>query len=378
MLNVRGGSEFFRSWDLPGAVPGLDSASMSSFRLAVFSLLAAAVCAPVEAKFPDNFDEALEVVAFGSCNRDELPQPLWEPIAAQDPDLFIWAGDNIYADWYAPPDGEKVDYQVDEAWIWTRYQAQRARPDYKAFRERFSILSIWDDHDYGRNNAGADFKLKEVSRDLALRFAEVPESDPRWEREGLYGAYDFGPAGRRVKVVLLDNRYFATGKRAERPELLGAAQREWLERSLRESRADIHLLVSGIQVLSAEHKWEKWADYPETRQWLIDLIAEDGMPMTVLLSGDRHIHEISVLEDPRLDYPLVDITSSGLTHYWEGFPGEENRLRRGEVYAGLGYGLLRIDWSEERPRVTVEIRDDERAVESYTVAVGDADGAAAR
>ena len=52
------------------------------------------------AKFPDDFSKPLEVIAFGSCNRDELPQPLWPVIAEENPDLWIWAGDNIYADWH--------------------------------------------------------------------------------------------------------------------------------------------------------------------------------------------------------------------------------------------------------------------------------------
>jgi hypothetical protein len=71
------------------------------------------------------------------------------------------------------------------------------------------VLGTWDDHDFGRNDAGADYKLKAVTRDLALSFMEVPIGDPRWTREGLYGAYDFGPAGQKTKVILLDNRYFA-------------------------------------------------------------------------------------------------------------------------------------------------------------------------
>lgn len=311
----------------------------------------------LSAKFPDNFDEALEVIAFGSCNRDELPQPLWPVIADNEPDLWIWAGDNIYADWYEPPEGKKEKYSINRAWVTKRYAAQFNRPDYTEFREKTAIVGTWDDHDFGRNNAGASYDKKEITRDLTLSFMEVPLSDPRWTREGLYGAYDFGPEGKRTKIVLLDNRYFATGKRAKSPDLLGEAQRTWLEATLRSSEADLHIIVSGTQILSAEHRWEKWADYPETREWLLGLLSEETMPITVLLSGDRHIHEISILETGALDYPLVDATSSGMTHSWDSFPGETNSLRHGEVFNGLGFGVVRIDWSGDAPIVTVEIRD---------------------
>jgi len=326
------------------------------------ALTALCLATTASAKFPDNFDQPLEVVAFGSCNRDELPQPLWPVIAANAPDLWIWGGDNIYADWHERPDGRRVNHTVNREWVAECYAAQRVQPGYAVFRELIPILGTWDDHDYGRNNATSSYKLKAVTRDLALEFMEVPPEDARWQREGLYGAYDFGPEGRRTKVVLLDNRYFASSRKADAPDLLGDAQREWLAATLRESTADLHLLVSGTQILSEAHEYEKWADYPEDREWLLDLIREEGMPMTVLLSGDRHIHEISVLDDPALDYPLVDVTSSGLTHSWEDFPGEANSLRRGEVFTGLGFGLLTIDWSGKTPEVTIEIRDDENAV----------------
>lgn len=339
-------------------------------RLSLYTLAAVTsifALTSASAKYPDNFDEPLEVIAFGSCNRDELPQPLWPVITENAPQLWIWGGDNIYADWYERPDGKKESYTVNREWITKRYASQFEQTAYASFRKATPIIGTWDDHDYGRNNADRNYKLKAVTRDLSLSFMEVPISDPRWQRQGIYGAYDFGPKGQRTKIILTDNRYFATSKNAEAPELLGQEQRAWLERTLRASDADLHLIVSGTQILSAEHKYEKWADFPETRQWLLDLIRETNMPMTILLSGDRHIHEISVLEDDALDYPLVDATSSGLTHPWYSFPGEPNALRHGEVLADLGFGLLQIDWSGNSPKVTIEIRDQANKVQNHIV-----------
>mgnify|MGYP001828666436 FL=1 len=37
-------------------------------------------------------------VVFASCNDQERDQPLWEPILNEEADVFIWGGDNIYAD----------------------------------------------------------------------------------------------------------------------------------------------------------------------------------------------------------------------------------------------------------------------------------------
>ncbi|MCA9448624.1 MAG: alkaline phosphatase family protein, partial [Candidatus Omnitrophica bacterium] len=40
----------------------------------------------------------LSRIAFGSCARQGQPQPIWDSIAASDPDVFLFIGDNIYGD----------------------------------------------------------------------------------------------------------------------------------------------------------------------------------------------------------------------------------------------------------------------------------------
>ena len=38
------------------------------------------------------------IITFGSCNKVQMPQTMWSGIAANNPDLWIWLGDIIYAD----------------------------------------------------------------------------------------------------------------------------------------------------------------------------------------------------------------------------------------------------------------------------------------
>jgi alkaline phosphatase D len=129
----------------------------------------------------------------------------------------------------------------------------------------------------------------------------------------------------------------------------------------------LHIIVTGSQFLSDKHRWDSWGKYPKERQWLIDLICEHQRRV-LFISGDRHIHEISLLAEPKDAHPIVDVTSSGLTHSWENYPGEENPCRVGEVYPGLGYGLIRIDWSGDAPKLQLEIRDPENVVQnSYSL-----------
>lgn len=41
-----------------------------------------------------------------------------------------------------------------------------------------------------------------------MEFFEEPSDSPRLQREGVYASYTYGPKGKRVKIILLDGRYF--------------------------------------------------------------------------------------------------------------------------------------------------------------------------
>jgi alkaline phosphatase D len=96
---------------------------------------------------------------------------------------------------------------------------------------------------------------------------------------------------------------------------------------------------------------------PLERDRLYQLLRDTNANGVIILSGDRHLGEISL--DPKaIDYPLFDVTSSGLnqgTKTWRG-PTEPNRHRVGVMPHGDNFGLLTIDWSAD-PKVSVQVRD---------------------
>ncbi|RLN90672.1 hypothetical protein BBJ28_00015396 [Nothophytophthora sp. Chile5] len=42
----------------------------------------------------ENINKPLDRIAFGSCNDQSFPQPMWKNIAAHEPELWLWMGDN--------------------------------------------------------------------------------------------------------------------------------------------------------------------------------------------------------------------------------------------------------------------------------------------
>ena len=202
-----------------------------------------------------------------------------------------------------------------------------------------------------------------------LDFLDVPANSPLRKQEGAYSAHTYGPKGRRVKVILLDARYFRDPLKKEGKtnvpnptgDMLGDVQWTWLEDQLANSDADIHLIGSGVQVIAEEHVYEKWANFPASRQRLLDILAKTKPSGALLLSGDRHIAEISKLSVPGLGYNLFDITSSGLTHVSQPRV-EPNKHRVGELVVKVNYGLITINWDRKPVMATVTINGDDQAI----------------
>ncbi len=280
-------------------------------------------------------------IAFGSCSRNDLPQPLWPAILECRPDLWIWTGDSIYGD------------SPDSAVLRAKYAAQKKMEGYRRLASAARVIGTWDDHDYGENNAGREFSAKEQSQAAFLDFLDEPPDSPRRKQAGVYAGYDFGSGDRRVKVILLDCRYHRDAPGPE-ADILGEAQWKWLAEELHGSTARVNLIVSGIQVIPTEHRFEKWAQFPAARQRLFALLQSSEARGVIFLSGDRHQAEIS--RTTVAGTPLYDVTSSGLTHVSPGNENEPNRFRVAGPVAELNFGLLTLDWETDPATVQIEVR----------------------
>lgn len=304
-------------------------------------------------------------IAFGSCAVEDFPQPIWDDIAKQQPDAFLFIGDNVYAD-VREVDGKLDRSPVsDPAEFATAYETLSKIPEFAAFRQQVPVfLGTWDDHDYGKNDGGKEYALKAESQQAFLDFFEVPASSARRQRAGVYHAEMLNHQGKNVQVILLDTRYHrdAPGKNplgrvsgrgpyiaTDDPDktVLGDEQWAWLEQQLKQP-ADVRIIVSSFQVIAHEHGWESWGHFPLERQRLYDLIAKTKAEHVFFLSGDRHLMEISKDSgefDHQVPYPMWDFTASGITQkFFE--VNEPNRYRQGTVVRDTHYGLVELQWAE--------------------------------
>ena len=283
----------------------------------------------------------LNSLYFGSCNRADLDPKIWDTITDQDPEVWVWLGDIVYSE-----NGNMKDLSE-------KYALQKQLPAYKELAENTTIFGVWDDHDFGENDAGVSFSKKKESRKLLFDFLEIPKNHPAQERDGAYQSYCFGGGAQRVCLYLLDVRYFkedyekdpSPNQRYKKNKglLLGTDQWNWLEKELSANDATINLFAGGIQLLSSEHPYEKWANFPLAQKRFFDLLVKYSIQTPIYLIGDRHIAEVSS-QEIKPNYWIYDITSSGLTHSYDSLEDEPNQYRISPLLTMLNFGKIEINW----------------------------------
>ena len=326
--------------------------SVSALVLAAFFVAGTALAAPYPRLDPK---APLERIAFGSCLDEEKPAPRWATVLDQNPQVFMMLGDNVYADSVGSRD---VGPDLNE--MRRAYATLSAEPGFAHLRSRVPLLGVWDDHDYGLNDGGVENPIKVDAKNIFADFFDVPADDAMRTREGIYRSAIYGPAGRRVQIILLDTRWFrsplketdernAPGKQRFVPDddptktMLGEAQWQWLEAQLRQP-AELRLIVSSVQVIAEGHGWEGWQTMPLELSRLTRLIKETKANGVIFLSGDRH-RAAAYRRVDGTPYPFYELTSSSLNSGVTSRQPEIDPQRLGgRLYAGENFGMVQIDW----------------------------------
>ncbi|MEM8757825.1 MAG: alkaline phosphatase D family protein [Planctomycetota bacterium] len=310
-------------------------------------------------------DDRIDRITFGSCARQDTEQPILDQIADENSDVFLFIGDNVYCDLNRVIPTNRQE--MKRAW-----DALAVKPIWQRFSRSQPVLATWDDHDFGLNDAGKEWLETEPgshAQQLFLDFFGDRADSERRTRVGIYDAAIVGPPGQRVQIILLDTRSFRTELSRSNPRpkglgpytaitdgsgtLLGEAQWQWLEAELAKP-AEVRVIASSIQLIADEHGWETWGNMPHERDRLYQIIDEADASGVIVVSGDRHLMELSVDRTPAAPYPIYDFTSSGLN--WDDKPRPVNEPNSHQI-AGpvrqVNYGLITIDWNEASPADTL-------------------------
>ena len=288
-------------------------------------------------------------IGFASCLHQKKPMPIFETIKAENFDLFLLMGDNVY--------GNSDSEDLKELRLAYEIQEQ----NFKKLDLNFPIEAIWDDNDYGLGDGGKEYQLKEKSKDLFLDFWNILNDDPRRKRSGLYHEIIHEYKGLSIQILILDTRTFrdnlkptdvkgAVGKERYIPSpdssltMLGDEQWQWLSKKMY-TETDYRFIISSIQFLAIGHGWECWNNFPYERQRLIDLIDKSNVKHTVLLSGDRHRGGHYELKT-NSNKIISEMTSSSLNVPYSNSE-EPGPLRIGSTYSKENYGVIQLVESQD-------------------------------
>ena len=300
-------------------------------------------------------------ILFGSCLHQDKPQPIWQAMNQEQADLLVLLGDNIY--------GDTEDMTELEA----KYAKQWATSGMQTMLANTPTIGIWDDHDFGENDAGAEYPQKEASRQIMLDYFKVPKDSARRTRaDGIYTSHILTQANIKVQIILPDLRWnrsplesvgrlkYMLSKapnnlgpylpnKDETTTMLGETQWQWLEQQL-QLPADIRVFATSLQFLPEFSGWESWANLPHERNRFLALLDQYQIDNLVIVSGDTHWSELSQItrKNGKL---LWEMTASGLTEEWKNV--SPNKHRVGDSYAKANYGQIELIGQQ----LTMSIKD---------------------
>jgi alkaline phosphatase D len=298
-------------------IDGLEPGTVYEYRVRLDGVVQQTVVEPLrlrtEPLWQWRTDPPPYTVALGSCayiNEAPYDRPgepygggheIFDTIAASQPDLMLWLGDNIYL--------READY--DSAWGMNyRYRRVRSFAPLQRLLQSTHHIATWDDHDYGPDNSNSSFPLKATALELFKRYW----ANPAYGLPNTPGVFTW-VSHHDADFFLLDDRYYRNSdldaNDADK-RMLGEVQLRWLKDALLASRASFKFIVNGSQMLIGQKNTESWTNFPAERNDFLDWLAGANVKGVVLLSGDRHLTKFMRMERSG-DYPLHELTCSPLT-----------------------------------------------------------------
>lgn len=304
-------------------------------RIACFFLLALAICSGLSGQDPFR-------VAMIGCHQQFEPAPALVRYVEAEPDLCLWIGDNVYA-----------DTEDDFSFIERCYQALASKPAFQVLIENHPTIATWDDHDFGLNDAGKEYPLKEKSMAYFRSFWSLEGKIPA-DQDGIYYSHAVKHGDKIIQFIMLDVRYNRDAPYTH-GDVLGENQWSWLEEELKKP-ADLRFIASGFQILlGAETGSETWAAFPEARTRLFETVRKSGAQHVLFLTGDQHYGEVCRMRGV-LDYDAVELQFAGINQIER---PEYNPWRVAPVIKSLhSYALLDLfleDTKEEVPHILFHI-----------------------
>lgn len=309
-------------------------------------------------------------IALGSCtyiNEEAYDRPgtpyggsyeIFKSIRDKNPEAMLWLGDNIYlrpADWWT-----RSGYLA-------RYTHTRSLPQIQELLASCPNYAIWDDHDFGPNDASGSW----IHKDLALETFKLFWANPSYgyrDMPSTFSAFNF----RDCDFIMLDNRYYRTETTKQGdiyPEqMFGKKQIDRMIDLLKQSRAPYKFVLSGGQILNNAKVYENFSNYEEERNYMLDRIVDEDIQNVIFISGDRHHSEVMEMELENGNV-IYEFTVSPLTSGANKNVKEINDYRvPGSLIQQRNFATIEVDGTRKERRLTLKFFDSKgQEIYMYTI-----------
>lgn len=293
----------------------------------------------------------IEKICFGSCSLEDDAQPILYKVVGKKTDVYAAIGDNVYGD------------TRDMAVLQKAYDMLGAKPEFINLCHHADVIAVWDDHDYGENDAGINYPFKAESKEIFMKFWNVDKTSDRNDHEGIYTSYYYGDEAHKVQIIMLDNRTFRSDLISDANgylqnydstvTMLGTEQWAWLAQELTVP-AKFRIICSSTQFGREYNRQESWSNFPYEQQKMFNTIQQAQANGVVFISGDEHLAELTRRDIPGL-YPMYDLTSSGINRGNDDPSSNIYRISNKIITDNFGY--IRFNWNLADPTITLSACD---------------------
>lgn len=286
-------------------------------------------------------------IALSSCAETGSNHAVFDTIRREDPLFFLHLGDFHYED----------IVKNDRALYRRAFDTVLTSPAQSALYRHVPLVYIWDDHDFGPNDAyGADLGGSAAR----LTYREYVPHYPLAVGDGdlpIYHAFSVG----RVRFILTDlrsERTLSTGPDDVAQTMLGARQKRWFKEELRRANGAYPLIVwvNTVPWIGLGPMGDHWGGYTTERRELANYFAAIDLRGLVIVSGDAHM--LAIDDGTNADYadrggPKIPVLQAGALDsipILKGGPYSEGKYAGSGQYALMtgednGEGPLHVSWS---------------------------------
>jgi alkaline phosphatase D len=296
-------------------------------------------------------------VAFGGgAKYTPANERMWDTIRAHNPAALLLLGDNVYID---------LPQQFGEFHKYTYYRRQ-SQPKFRRLVCSVPVSAIWDDHDCAIGDCWmGPYRDKPPWKMSMLEGFRMNWNNPGYGDEK-WPACWFKFSIADVDFFMLDGRFYRTNPYDKNPSMLGPAQKTWLLKQLKESKATFKVLASPVpwSFNTKGKSLDTWNGFRDERNEIFAFLEKNKIDGVILISADRHRSDARRI-DRQNAYPLYEFESSRLTNQ------HVHRLVPGAIFAynkKQSFGLLTFDTTKPNPTVTFHIVSiDNERVHSLTL-----------